>query len=137
MRFLLLALSCTLLAHAQTSLDMLVDEFYGDYFHYYPSEGTAAGFHQYDSLLENYSRQSIRSQVDMFNRYLSEFGNRPASDDRDLVISKIQSQLLTLENIRPWAKNPDFYSSSATSSIFSLVSRKFAPPQNRLLSVIA
>ena len=37
----------------------------------------------------------------------------------------------------PWEKNPDIYSSGATNAIFVIMSRTFAPPAERLKSVIA
>jgi uncharacterized protein (DUF885 family) len=48
----------------------------------------------------------------------------------------MNARLLTLENIRPWEKNPDVYSSSITNSIFVIMARTFAPPEQRLKSVI-
>src|SRR6185437_6459744 len=44
--------------------------------------------------------------------------------------------LLELEDIRTWEKNPDRYSSGLTQSAFVIMSRKFAPPQERLQSLI-
>jgi uncharacterized protein (DUF885 family) len=126
-----------LLASAQTQFDKLVDRFYDDYFRFSPSTGTAVGFHQYDSALENYSESNIRAYAAMLRGYIPQFENAPASEDRDLVLIKIHSELLAVENIHYWTNNPDFYSSSATESIFSLISREFAPPEVRLRSVIA
>jgi uncharacterized protein (DUF885 family) len=57
--------------------------------------------------------------------------------DRELVLAQIRGQLLTLEAIRPWEKNPDIYSSGVTSAIFVIMSRNFAPAEERLKSVIA
>ena len=57
--------------------------------------------------------------------------------DRELVLAQIRGQLLTLEVIRPWEKNPDIYSSGVSSAVFVIMSRKFAPPDVRLKSVIA
>ena len=45
--------------------------------------------------------------------------------------------LLTLETIKPWEKNPDYYSTGISGSAFSLMERKFAPPEDRLRSLIA
>jgi uncharacterized protein (DUF885 family) len=42
-----------------------------------------------------------------------------------------------LEQIRGWEKNPDFYSSAASRAIFGLIAREFAPPEERMSSVIA
>ena len=36
-----------------------------------------------------------------------------------------------------WEKNPDGYTSYATSAIFTIMSRNFAPPAERLKSIIA
>jgi hypothetical protein len=45
--------------------------------------------------------------------------------------------LLTLETIRPWEKNADNYSSTCANGAFTLMERKFAPPDDRLRSLIA
>lgn len=57
--------------------------------------------------------------------------------DMDIVESSIRSQLLTLETIRPWAKNADTYTSTCAGAAFVLMERKFAPPDDRLRSLIA
>ena len=54
-----------------------------------------------------------------------------------MVLGNIQSTLLTLETIRPWEKNPDMYSGGISNGAFSLMERKFAPPEERLRSLIA
>jgi len=61
----------------------------------------------------------------------------PVSADLDIVESNIRSQLLTLETIRPWEKNADNYSSTCANGAFVLMERKFAPPDERLKSLIA
>jgi len=45
--------------------------------------------------------------------------------------------LLTLETIRPWEKNADNYSSACANGAFTLMERKFAPPDERLRSLIS
>lgn len=137
MKLLGLLMAGALLASAQTQLDKLTDRFYGDYFRFSPSTGTAVGFHQYDSALEDYSQGNMRAYVAMLRSYIPKFEKASASEDRDLVLMKIHSELLAVEKIHYWTSNPDFYSSSATESIFSLISRQFAPPEIRLRSVIA
>ena len=57
--------------------------------------------------------------------------------DREMVLGNIRSTLLTLETIRPWEKNPDNYSSTCANAAFVLMERKFAPPDDRLRSLIA
>src|ERR1019366_4052360 len=60
-----------------------------------------------------------------------------ATADRELVLAQIRGQLLTLEVIRPWEKNPDVYSSGVSNAVFVVMSRHFAPAAARLKSVIA
>ena len=58
---------------------------------------------------------------------------------RDLAImrSQVRSNLLELETVRAWQKNPDTYSSGIANSAFVLMERDFAPPDERLRSLIA
>lgn len=124
---------------------LLADQYFDKYyFKFNPSQGTAAGFHQYDSQLENYSRASLDQQVTTlknFQKVIAKIDPQQLSAatriDHTLVLNDINARLLTLENIRPWEKNPDQYSSGITNSIFVIMARTFAPPTERLKSVIA
>jgi hypothetical protein len=125
------------MAHAQ-SWDALVDRFFDQAdFHFNPSAGTSAGFHRYDAMLEDFSSDSIRQQVMVLKQYEREVSGFPASADRDLVLGNIRSSLLDLESIRTWETNPDLYSSTASNAVFTIMSRNFAPQDERLKSVIA
>lgn len=124
--------------------DNLVDRYFDDFFRYNPTQGTSAGFHQYDTQLEDYALATIATRIRSLQRFSAEFERLPATSltpeaavDRDLVIHNIRSQLLDLENIRTWETNPDKYSSGISSSVFPIISRSFAPPGERMKSVIA
>ena len=41
----------------------LVDNYFDFYFQFHPKEATAAGFHQYDAKLEDYSRASREGEI--------------------------------------------------------------------------
>jgi hypothetical protein len=124
---------------------LLADQYFDKYyFKFNPSQGTASGFHQYDNQLEDYSRASINQQVTTlknFQKVIAKIDplqlSAPTRVDHTLVLNDINARLLTLENIRPWEKNPDQYSSGVTNSIFVIMARTFAPPADRLKSVIA
>jgi len=142
MRRILLALAMTSLLNAQT-LPEQIDHYFDDvYFKYRPSDGTQAGFHQYDRVLEEYSKASIDDQVAALHKAEKTFSGIAAKGpteeaDRDLVLGDIRARLLDFEQVRWWQKNPDRYSSGVSSSIFTLISRNFASPEERLKSVIA
>ena len=113
-------------------------------FRFDPVQATSAGFHQYDSQLPSGSKAEIQSEIAALHQFEAEVqgfdarGLSPAvAADRELVLSQIRSQLLELESIRMWQKNPDVYSSGATNAIFVIMSRSFAPPDARLRSLIA
>ncbi|HEV2447352.1 MAG TPA: DUF885 domain-containing protein [Candidatus Sulfopaludibacter sp.] len=113
-------------------------------FRFDPASATAAGFHQYDSLLSTGARSEVDAQIAVLKRFQDEVrqfdpkGLSPAAfADRQLVLAQIQGSLLELEEIRPWEKNPDAYSSGASSAIFVIMSRRFAPPAERLKAAIA
>jgi uncharacterized protein (DUF885 family) len=116
------------------------------YLHYGPTNGTLAGYHQYDTQLEDYSRKNIDAEIAALKSFEARIDTiRPddsAADfvprsDREIVLSTIRSRLLTLETIRPWEKNADNYSSICANGAFTLMERKFAFPDERLRSLVA
>jgi uncharacterized protein (DUF885 family) len=122
----------------------LVDAYFDDYFAAHPSQGTDAGFHQYDTRLEDVSVAAHEANRARLHRYLDEVeavdaralspGDR---DDREMLANSIRAQLLEEESVQMWRRNPDLYSSLITGSVFGLVKRDFAPAEERLRSVIA
>jgi uncharacterized protein (DUF885 family) len=138
----------TPLLHAQdaaTSFRSLADQYFEQVtFKFAPTFGTMAGLHQYDSQLENYSRANIDQEIAALHDFEMKFDAVPAGQldlstqgDLAMVRNNIRGNLLTLETIRPWEKNPDNYSSGITNSAFVLMERKFASPDERLRSLIA
>ncbi len=114
------------------------------YFPNQPSGGTIAGYHQYDAMLEDFSRSHIDAAVAALHEFEKRVSAIPAASldqtmrgDREMVLGDIRSRLLTLETIQPWAKNADSYSSTCAGAAFVLMERKFAPADDRLRSLIA
>ena len=127
----------------QTVSDEYLDQVY---FHYAPTNGTLAGYHQYDTQFEDFSRKSIDAEITalkVFEKRVEAIHSDPAAldlttrGDREMVLGNIRSTLLTLETIRPWEKNADNYSSTCANGAFTLMERKFASPDDRLRSLIA
>src|SRR5262249_45298887 len=121
--------------------DQYFDQYY---FKFNSTSGTASGFHQYDSQLEDYSRAALEKQVALlkdFQKLAAKVDTKQLSAaarvDHWLLLNDINGHLLALENIRMWEKNPDVYSGSITNSIFLIMARTFAPPEQRLKSVIS
>jgi uncharacterized protein (DUF885 family) len=128
-------------------LEQATDEYFNHvYFHYAPSAGTMTGLHQYDGQLEDFSRPTVDAEIAALKAFEQRIAAIQPGDsaadfvprtDRELVLSNIRSQLLTLETIRPWEKEADAYSSTCANAAFVLMERKFAPPDDRLRSLVA
>jgi uncharacterized protein (DUF885 family) len=133
---------------AQTSssadFDKLVDQTFDSLYKYSPTQATADGFHQYDAQLDDYSRASldaqtaeIKSSLAKLEAFSSTGLNESSAADREFLMARLHSLLLELETIQMWRRNPDVYTNTATSAIFVLMSRTFAPEEERMRSVIA
>ncbi|HEY2039565.1 MAG TPA: DUF885 domain-containing protein [Edaphobacter sp.] len=129
---------------AAQTFNFVSDQYFSDVlFHFSPTSGTQAGLHQYDTQLENYSAENVQKQVAALHIYEKKVEEIPAdaldasvAADRQILLNSIRSQLLSLETIRNWEKNPDNYSSGVTSSIFVLMERPFAPVNTRLRAAV-
>jgi uncharacterized protein (DUF885 family) len=123
----------------------LADEYFSQVtFKFGPTYGTLAGLHQYDSQLEDYSRAGVEREVAALKDYEAKFNavdgsklDESTQGDLEMVRNNIRGNLLELETIRAWEKDPDTYSSGITNSAFSLMERKFVPADDRLQSLIA
>ncbi len=130
---------------AAQTFRFLTDQYFSDvYFHFSPTLGTQAGLHEYDSELEDYSAATIQKQIAVlheFERKLAAIDpaalDAGPAGDYAMLLNSIRSNLLTLEAIRPWEKNPDTYSSGITASAFCIMSRAYAPANERLHSLVA
>ena len=129
---------------AQT-FSTLADQYFSDVlFRYSPTFGTQSGFHQYDVQLEDYSAAAVQKNIAALHSYESKITAIPADSldasvaaDREILLNSIRSELLSLETIRNWEKDPDSYSSGITNSVFVLMERPFAPVNTRLKAAVA
>jgi len=134
-----------LAAEPKGEWDALVDDYLEKvYFPQNPTAATVAGLHQYDSQIENYSTRETNAQIRALHEFETRVENFPAAGlnpidaaDREILLGQIRSTLLTLETLRPREKNPDVYSGGAAGSVYVLMVRKFAPPDDRLRSAVA
>ncbi len=129
---------------ANQTFSFLSDQYFDQvYFKFSPTTGTAAGLHQYDPQLEDYSAAGVQREVAAlheFDKKLSAIDPKaldaePAADYQ-ILLNSIRGQLLQLEVIRGWEKNPDSYSSGITNSIFVIMERPYAPVNVRLRAAV-
>ena len=129
---------------APQTFHYLTDQYFDGSFKFNPSNATAVGFHQYDSELEDYSAVTVAAEIKFLHDFDKKLSAIPASAlDRDdaadlsVLLNNIHSQLLSLEVIRNWEKNPDNYSSGIAGSAFVIMERNYAPANVRLRSLTA
>ncbi len=109
-----------------------------------PTQATYLGIHKYDDKLEDYSREGVTDQLEALRRLRARIEAvdpaRLSLDkqlDREQVLHALDSRILTLDVIRPWAKDPDTYSSGLTNTAYIMIKRNFAPAEERLKLLIA
>jgi len=146
---LLMVCLCSLGAMAGTEaypapLTKLSDEFMRSFFDFQPSAATRAGLHEYDARLESFTPERVARQKAVYGDYLRRLRqldvkgwSRWALDDREMLIAFIESRILELEMHPQWRENPDYYTSVMSDSTFLLMGRSFAPPEERLRSLVA
>jgi uncharacterized protein (DUF885 family) len=140
---ILFSAAATAATDPAADFNALVEKYFDFYFEHSPAEATQDGFHQYDSKMEDYSAAGRVKEIAGLKDYLAKFEKLDRSGlspdtaaDLDWMISSIHAELLELEDIQMWRKDPDVYTSGVTDSIFALMKRNFAPPEERLRSVI-
>jgi uncharacterized protein (DUF885 family) len=129
---------------ANQTFTYLSNQYFQDvYFKFAPTAGTGAGLHQYDAQLEDYSAAGMQREAAAlhdFEKKLmaidpSALDAEPAADYQ-ILLNNVRGQLLQLETVRGWEKNPDNYSSGVTNAIFVIMERAYAPANVRLRAVI-
>src|SRR6201981_1200708 len=127
-------------ADATARWNLLVDDYLDQIlFRFNPSYGTSAALHQYDSQLDGYSRVNIHKEIaalQQFEQRVTSFDASALSStyaaDHEMLLGAVRSRLLTLRTVRPWEKDPDSYSGTASNGVYVIMIRRFAPTNDRL-----
>src|SRR6476620_2720812 len=119
-------------------------EYLEDLYRRQPTQATDLGIHKYDDQLENYSRQAVMDSVASARQFRDRVNAIDPSSlsadkqlDREQLLHAIDSRVLMLDVVRPWAKDADIYSSGMTNTAYVMIKRRFAPPEERLRKLIA
>lgn len=132
------------------SLAAFVDDYFQARFAFRPSEATGAGFHDQDGRLEDLSRARFEARIHELRAFQKRLGElrtaeragSPAwsEDDRidaQILEAQIAAELLDLETIGEWKRNPMIYAGLPGSAIDVLMKRDFAPAADRLRSAVS
>jgi len=121
-----------------------VDEYFDSRFASQPTLGTAAGFRQYDSKMPDLSRAAVEKRIVELKQWLTRLKaldrSRLTFDDlidAAAIEGEVRSDLLDLETLRNWERNPMMYAAVSGFAVNDLMKRDFAPKAERLRSVTA
>ncbi len=110
----------------------------------HPSLATDLGLHQYDARLEDLSEAAVHDEsraVQQFEAKVRAIDpstlNLEAQLDREQLLSALRSGIVSLDLIKQWAKDPDYYSSAITNAAYVIMKRAYAPPADRLQALVA
>ncbi|MDY3563256.1 DUF885 domain-containing protein [Gemmata sp. JC673] len=119
------------------------DDYYAALFAWDPNQATYAGVHDFDARLADLSAASFaRRTADLKKLHQRLKGLRAGSltdaeaIDAEALEHAIRAELLELETVRDWKRNPVVYLSKPAEGIDLLMKRSFAPPADRLKAVI-
>ena len=129
---------------SKAEFSVFVDDYFKAAFETSPSFGTAAGFHEYDSKLNDMSRAAVERRIVQLKELqgrlarLTQSRLSPEDEiDAEILDHQIRADLLDLEVVQSWRHNPMGYAGLSGSAIDGLIKRDFAPAEERLRSVVA
>jgi uncharacterized protein (DUF885 family) len=136
----LILLSC---AGGQSAEDRkfteIVDRFMDWHFMTSPVSATYDGAHQYDGDLDDFSSQAILKRGEAIRSFVQELNTIDTAQlgfdnkmDFKILKHELEGRLFNLEVLKPWEKSPLTYNYVIGGSIYSLISRDFAPLKQRL-----
>jgi uncharacterized protein (DUF885 family) len=129
---------------AQAEYDRFAREFLDWYYEANPVRATGLGIHRYDDRLQDLSRAGIERRTEALRGWLRrlEAIDRAALAgdarlDHRVLEYAIRAQLLELEEVRGWEREPATYVGAVSGGTSSLSSRTFAPVDQRMRSMMA
>jgi uncharacterized protein (DUF885 family) len=124
--------------------NQIADEYLKGYYRFNPSAATAAGLHEYDSQLETRSREAVarevrrlRDSINLLIRINPAVLPEETRYDYLVLISHARGQLLDLQDIRAWQRDPNIYNRLISEGVDNILKRNYAPIEQRLNSVLA
>lgn len=120
-----------------------VDDYYKAAFTWDPIQATYAGVHDYDDKLADLSADAIAKRAAHLKSLRETLtairaGRLPDGEAIDAVVldAAIRAELLELETVKDWKRNPVGYLNKPAESIDLLMKRTFAPPAERLKLIV-
>ena len=119
----------------------IADEYIADLTNFSPVYATMIGDHSADGELDAVDAAAREEGLALLREYKAaiealDFGklSRANQVDADLLLHDIESNLWSTEVLQEWAWNPLYYVNYSGGAIYSLLSRDYAPIEQRLMA---
>jgi uncharacterized protein (DUF885 family) len=129
---------------ASEPLPHFVDDLLGYLHETHPTYATLDGVHAHDDLLEDLSRHAIDSEAHALAGYLRRLDEIQQDTltaverlEHRMLIANLQARMFDLEVVRPWERNPQFYSDLIASSLAGQTLFSHAPAPERARRVLS
>jgi len=120
-----------------------VDDYYAALFAWDPNQATYAGIHDYDNKLADMSAANFDKRISTLKLHHNQLNDLRAGKltpdeaiDAETLDHAIRAEFLELTKVRDWKRNPVNYLGKPAEGIDMLMKRTFAPPEERLKSII-
>jgi uncharacterized protein (DUF885 family) len=132
-------------AHADTATDNafqnLADEYISDLTNFSPVSATMIGDHRADGELDQVDAAAREETLTLLREYRDALSaldrdemSRANQVDAELLLHSLESSIWSSEQLQEWAWNPLYYVSRSGGSIYGLLSRDYAPIEQRLMA---
>ncbi len=133
---------------APTAADAEYTRFAREYLDWYyaanPVRSTNLGLHAYDTRLPDLSAEALQRKAEELHGWLARLErldrSRLTGDavfDVRVLENALRADLLELEEVRDWQRNPMLYNDTIANGLSSLSQREFAPVDERMRSLMA
>ena len=129
---------------ASEPLHHFVDDYVSFLHESNPTAATFDGVHQFDDLLEDFSRPALDAQAQTlggFARRLAAVSNDSLTPieriERPMVAAHIQARLHDMEQVRAWERNPQVYGETLGASLAGQALFDYAPADERARRVLS
>ena len=119
----------------------IADEYIADLTNFSPVYATMIGDHSADGELDEVDAAAREEGLTLLREYQAaiealDFGelSRANQVDADLLLHNIESSIWSTEVLQEWAWNPLYYVNYSGGAIYSLLSRDYAPIEQRLMA---
>lgn len=138
-----LLLACGAMAAVQTQEDAkfqkTLDSFLDEYWKFYPTAATMAGYHKYDSEIEDWSEGNLEKRLNSLDAFNAQFVSKITAAslspdvqvDREIILDALEYDKFRHENLVPWEYNPLVYNEVLVNTVRSLLTGSFASADAR------